>query len=96
MSQDIMEGFWDETKETKRIINKIKKGGYEKIVKYIKDKKITKNFKRIVYTILAIYYIEKEKAKSIKEYRLVINKGKKYLMSNGINYDEEIKKINIC
>ena len=95
MSQDIMEGFWDETKETKRIINKIKKGGYEKIVKYIKDKKITENFKRVVYTILAIYYIEKEKAKSIKEYRLVINKGKKYLMSKGINYDEEINKINI-
>ena len=95
MAQDIMEGYWDEAKETKKIINKIKKGGYEKIVEYVKGKKITENFKRIVYTILAIYYIEKEKARSIKEYRLVINKGKKYLMSQGINYDEEIKKINI-
>ena len=95
MAQDIIEGFWDEIEETKRIISKVKNRGFEKIVEYIKGKKITENFNRIVYTILAIYYIEKEKAKSIKEYRLVINKGKKYLMNQGINYDEEIKIINI-
>ena len=95
MAQDIIEGFWDENKETKNIISKVKKGGFEKIVQYIKAKNITDNFNRIVYTILAIYYIEKTKANSIKEYRLVLNKGKKYLLSKGINYDEEIKKINI-
>ena len=89
-----MEGFWDEVQETKRIRNKLKKGEYEKIAEYIKGKNISENFNRIVYTILVIYFIEKEKSKSIKEFRLVINKGKKYLMSKGINYDEEIKKIN--
>ena len=65
-------------KETKNIISKVKKGGFEKIVQYIKAKNITDNFNRIVYTILAIYYIEKTKANSIKEYRLVLNKGKKF------------------
>ena len=95
MAQDIIEGFWDEVPETKRMISKIKKGGFEKIVEYVKSKNITDNLNRVIYTILVIYYIEKEKSKSIKEYRLVINKGKKYLMSKGINYDDEISKINI-
>ena len=95
MSQDIIEGCWDEKKETKIIKNKIPKGGFEKIVAYIKNKNITDDFNKIVYTIMAIYYIEKVKAHSIKEYRLVINKGKKYLMSKGFNYDDEIKKISI-
>ena len=95
MSQDIIEGYWDEKKETKIIRNKIPKGGFEKIVGYIKNKNIIDDFNKIVYTILAIYYIEKVKAHSIKEYRLVINKGKKYLMSKGFNYDDEIKKIHI-
>ena len=95
MTQDIIEGYWDETPETKRMICKIKKGVFEKIVEYIKSRNITDNFNRVVYTIFVIYYIEKEKSKSNKEYRLVINKGKKYLMSKGINYDNEISKINI-
>ena len=95
MTQDIIEGYWDETPETKRMISKIKKGVFEKIVEYIKSRSITDNFNRVVYTIFVIYYIEKEKSKSNKEYRLVINKGKKYLMSKGINYDNEISKINI-
>ena len=94
MAQDIIEGFWNEVAETKRIVNKVKEG-FKKIVEFVKSKNITENFNRIVYTILVIYYIQKEKANSIKEYRLVINKGKKYLMSKGINYDEEIKKIKI-
>ena len=95
MTQDIIEGYWDEAPETKRMISKIKKGVFEKIVEYIKSRNITDNFNRVVYTIFVIYYIEKEKSKSNKEYRLVINKGKKYLMSKGINYDNEISKINI-
>jgi len=95
MAQDIIEGCWDEVKETKYIVNKIPKGGFEKIVEYVKSKNISQDFNKIVYTILAIYYIEKIKAKNIKEYRLVLNKGKKYLMNKGINYDQEIKNIKI-
>ena len=95
MTQDIIEGYWDEVKETKNIVNKIPNGGFDKIVQYIKSKNITKDFKKIVYTILVIYYIEKTKSKNIKEYRLVLNKGKKYLMSKGIDYKQEIKNIKI-
>ena len=95
IAQDIIEGYWDEVKETKIIVNKIPKGGFDKIVQYIKSKNISQDFNKIVYTILAIYYIEKTKSKNIKEYRLVLNKGKKYLMNKGIDYDKEIKNIKI-
>ena len=59
MAQDIMEGYWDAVKETKNIINKIPKGGFDKIVQYIKSKNISQDFNKVIYTILAIYYIEK-------------------------------------
>ena len=95
MTQDIIEGFWDENKDTKKVIDKVKKEKYDKIVEYVKNKKIEKDFSKIIYTILIIYYIHKEKPNNISEYRLVLNKAKKFLISKGINYDEEIQKINI-
>ena len=95
MSQDIIEGFWDENKDTKKVVDKVKKEKFNKIVEYIKNKNITQDFNKIVYTILVIYYIQKEKSKNLNEYRLLINKGKKFLLSKGINYDEEITAINI-
>ena len=95
MTQDIIEGFWDENNETKKVADKIKKEKFDKIVQYIKNKNISQDFNKIVYTILVIYYIQKEKAKNLSEYRLLINKGKKFLLSKGINYDEDIKTINI-
>ena len=55
MTQDIIEGYWDETPETKRMISKIKKGVFEKIVEYIKSRNITDNLNRVVYTIFVIY-----------------------------------------
>ena len=51
----------------------------------------TDNLNRIIYIILVIYYIKKEKYNSVN----VINKDKKYLMFKGSNYDDEIRKINI-
>ena len=95
VSQDFMEGFWDENKETKKLVDKVKKEKFDKIVQYVKNKNINQDFNKIVYTILVIYYIQKEKSKNINEFRLVLNKGKKYLISKGINYDEGIKTINI-
>ena len=95
MSQDIIEGFWDENKDTKFIKDNIKKEKYEKVVQYIQSKNISNDFSKVLYTILVIYYIQKEKAITINEYKLVINKGKKFLVSKGINYDEEIIKINV-
>ena len=95
MTQDIIEGFWDENKETKKVIDKVKKDKFDKIVQYVKNKSVTQDFNKIVYTILVIYYIQKEKSQNINEYRLLINKGKKFLISKGINYDEEFKLIDI-
>lgn len=51
----------------------------------------TDNLNRIIYIILVIYYIKKEKYNPVN----VINKDKKYLMFKGSNYDDEIRKINI-
>ena len=94
VSQGFMQGFWDENKGTKKLVDKIKKEKFDKIVRLVENKK-NQILDKIVYTILVIYYIQKEKSKNINEYRLVLNIGKKYLISKGINYDEEIKAINI-
>ena len=51
----------------------------------------TDNLNRIIYIILVIYYIKKEKYNPVN----VINKDKKYLMFKGSNYDDEIRKNNI-
>ena len=95
LTQDIIEGSWNENSETKKLINKIKKVKFDKIVQSIKNKNINQDINKIIYTILVIYYIKKERSHNINEYRLVINKGIKFLLSKGINYDEEIKSLNI-
>ena len=95
LTQDIIEGSWNENSETKKLINKIKKVKFDKIVQSIKNKNINQDINKIIYTILVIYYIKKERSHNINEYRLVINKGIKFLLSKGINYDEEIKNLNI-
>ena len=52
MVQDIIEGFWDENNETKKVADKIKKEKFDKIVQYVKNKNLTQDFNKIVYTIL--------------------------------------------
>ena len=93
MTQDIIEGSWNENKETKKLIDKVKNENFEKIVNHVKIMDLGLDSIKIIYTILVIYYIYKHKGKNINEYRLVINKGKRYLSTKGINYDEEINEI---
>ena len=93
MTQDIIEGSWNENKETKKLIDKVKNENFEKIVNHVKIMDLGLDSIKIIYTILVIYYIYKHKSKNINEYRLVINKGKRYLSTKGINYDEEINEI---
>ena len=93
MTQDIIEGSWNENKETRKLIDKVKNDNFEKIVNHVKIMDLGIDSVKVIFTILAIYYIYKHKGKNINEYRLVINKGKRYLSTKGINYDEEINEI---
>ena len=93
MTQDIIEGSWNENKETKKLIDKVKNDNFEKIVNHVKIMDLGMDSVKVIFTILVIYYIYKYKGKNINEYRLVVNKGKKYLSTKGINYDEEINEI---
>ena len=48
---------------------------------------------KIIFTILVIYYLTTKYTEKINDYRLVINKAKKYLDGQGIIYDDFIKEI---
>ena len=89
-SQDIIEGFWDENEETKKLINIISSQKFD-IIKnkiYALNKGI--NERKIIYTILVIYYLNVMCKTKLNDYTLIINKAKKFLNNNGINYDHII------
>ena len=67
----------------------------KKIINNIKNISLNlKEKEKIFYTILIIYYISTKFEKNCEEYRLVLNKAKKYLRKNNIIYDNIINKIN--
>jgi hypothetical protein len=90
MSQDIIEGTWNENEETKKIINIITQDKFNKITNKVKG--LNKGIQeiKIIYTLLVIYYLNNKHSDKLNDYRLVINKSKKYLMSQGIKYEEFI------
>ena len=47
--------------------------------------------KKIKYTILVIYYLNIEYSDKLDEYKLIISKAKKYLLNQGIQYEDIIK-----
>ena len=94
LSQNIIEGYWDENQETIELNNILDKDEIDKI--NIKIKALNKkeeDEKRIKYTILVIYYLNNNFSEKMDEYKLIIHKGKKYLLNQGIQYDEFIKEI---
>ena len=93
MSQDVIEGFWDENNETKEIIKIITSKVFKKIKKKIISLKKGKNETKIIYTILVVYYLKTKCTRNLNEYRLVINKANKFLIKNGINYDNIVSGI---
>ena len=92
LSQNIIEGYWDENEESKELMNIIDKDKMNKIkakIKYLnKGEEIEK---RIKYTILVIYFLNTEYYDKIDDYKLIINKAEKYLMNQGIQYKDIIK-----
>ena len=90
MSQDVMQGSWDENDETKKIINIITLDKFYKIKNKVNALNKGENEIKIIYTILVIYYLKTNLSEKIKDYRLVINKANKFLEENGIDYDNII------
>ena len=93
MSQDIIEGSWNESNETKILVKSIPQDKFNKISNAIKRLNKGGYEMKIIYTILVIYYLSTQHAAKLNDYRLIINKAKKFLASQGINYEEFIKAI---
>ena len=93
MGQDIIEGFWEENEETKRIINIISLDKFNKIVANVNSVYKGDNEKKLIYTILVIYYLKSNCSERLDEFRLIINKANKYLEKNGIKYENIIYNI---
>ena len=93
MSQDIIEGFWEENEETKRIINIISLDKFNKLVANVNSAYKGENEKKLIYTILVIYYLKLKCSERLDEFRLIINKANKFLEKNGIKYENIISNI---
>ena len=93
MSQDIIEGFWDENNETKKLIDIIGLYKFDKIKDKVNSLNKGENKSKIIYTLLVIYYLKTKCVKNSNEYKLIINKANKYLEKNGIDYDNIIDNI---
>ena len=92
-SQDIIEGSWDENEETKKLINIISQQKFDIIKNKILALNKGINENKIIYTILVIYYLNTMCKEKLNDYTLIINKAKKFLNNNGINYDGIINGI---
>ena len=90
MSQDIIEGAWNENNETKKLINIITQNKFNLINNKVKGLNKGKQERKILFTILVIYYLMTKQSNKLNDYRLVINKAKKFLMSQGIKYEDFI------
>ena len=92
MSQDIIEGYWEENENTKNIENKFKEI-FNKISNFIESNENIKNKSKVKYTFIILYYLINGEKEKLNENKLIINKGKKYLNSNNTSYDEIFSKI---
>ena len=93
MSQDTMEGFWEENEETKKLINIITLEKFNKMKANINNFYKGPNEINLLYTILVIYYLKTKCSERLDEFRLIINKANKYLEKNGIKYENIISGI---
>lgn len=77
MSQDIIEGYWKENNQNKKIIQIVSKDIFNIVENKIKElNKEKEEMKKIIYTILVIYLLNTKYTEQLNDYRLIINKGK--------------------
>ena len=93
MKQDIIEGYWEENEDTKKLINIITLDKFNKIKNNVNAKYKGPNEIKVIYTVLVIYYLNMKCSERIDEFRLIINKANKFLQKNGIKYENIISGI---
>ena len=93
MEQDIMDGYWDENNETKKIIDILGKEKFNKIKNKVNGLYKGDNEIKIIYTILVLYYFNEKCKEKLNELILIINKANKYLENNGIKYTDIISNL---
>jgi hypothetical protein len=91
MTQNIFDGFWDENEETKKLIQILPKNKIMEIENKIKKLNKTEENK-IKYTIIVLFYLEYKHKDKLDEFKLIINKANKFLMSHGIKYEDIINE----
>ena len=93
MTQDTIEGSWDENNETKKLIDVITLNTFNKIKNIVIALNKGENETKIIYTLLVVYYLKKEYPDDLEEFKLIINKANKFLKKNGIYYNDIASKI---
>ena len=93
MSQDIIEGFWEENNDTKKLVSIISSDKFNKIKNKVNTLYKGPNEIKLIYTILVIYYLNTKCSARLDEFRLIINKANKYLEKNGIKYENIVTGI---
>ena len=91
MTQNILEGFWDENDETKMLIQILPNNKIMEIEKKIKNLNINEENK-IKYTIIVLFYLEYKYKDKLDEFKLIINKANKFLNNHGIKYEDIINE----
>ena len=90
-TQNFIEGYWSENKQTKIIKEKYQKE--YNLIKNLKNEKINDN---VAITIIIIYFIYKEHFELLKELSRIIKKAKLFIKKEiKISYEQIIKDIGI-
>ena len=90
-TQNFIEGYWSENKQTKIIREKYQKE--YNLIKNLKNEKINDN---VAITIIIIYFIYKEHFELLKELSRIIKKAKLFIKKEvKISYEQIIKDIGI-
>ena len=93
VSQNVIEGSWDENEQTKKVLSIVTQDIFDKIKNKIIALNKGANENKIIYTILVLYYLKTKCASKLNQYRLVINKANKFLNKNGVDYDNIVSGI---
>ena len=93
LSQDIIEGFWDENEETKKLVTVLTIDKFNEINNEVRKLNKGDDENKILYTTLVIYYLNTKESDKLNEYRLIINKAKKYLASQGVSFEDIIQRV---
>ena len=90
-TQNFIEGYWSENKQTKIIKEKYQKE--YNLIKNLKNEKINDN---VAITVIIIYFIYKEHFELLKELSRIIKKAKLFIKKEiKISYEQIIKDIGI-